>query len=75
MHYFIGLLDTYCKILSGNLTLKKNVLLYILGKFDDISYLSEKMTELHETFNQVYSNSIYLLNLNNILYIKLFFWF
>jgi DNA sulfur modification protein DndB len=46
------------RILPGNLVLRKTILLYLLGKFDNEEYISEQMEILYETFNQEYQNNI-----------------
>ena len=53
------------RILGGNLTLKKNVLLYLLGKFDDENYINESMQNLYVTFNEQYNNEITPVNIED----------
>lgn len=50
------------KILKGKITLQKNVLLYLFGKFDNEEYINREMTELYESFNEEYDNHLVPVN-------------
>lgn len=46
------------KMIGKELRLKRNLLLYILGKFDDTEYINAEMTRIYDSFNINYNNHI-----------------
>lgn len=46
------------KMLGGNAKLKHNLLLFILGKYNNQHEISSGMTKVYELNNQVYNNHI-----------------
>ncbi|WP_417854906.1 DNA sulfur modification protein DndB [Xanthomarina gelatinilytica] len=46
------------KMLGKESKLKKSLLLYVLGKFDDTDYINDEMTRIYELNNQEYLNNI-----------------
>ncbi len=46
------------KMLGKEIKLKNNLLLYLLGKYDDVSEINIEMTRIYNLHNQVYDNHI-----------------
>lgn len=46
------------KMIGKELTLKKNMLAYMIGKYDDTNFIHEGMTRIYENHNQDYDNHI-----------------
>ncbi|WP_405202110.1 DGQHR domain-containing protein [Dokdonia sp. LLG6352-1] len=46
------------KMIGKELTLKKNLLAYLVGKYDDADYIHDGMSRIYETYNEDYDNHI-----------------
>ena len=46
------------KMIGKELTLKKNMLAFMIGKYDDANFIHEGMTRIYENHNEVYDNHI-----------------
>ncbi|SDG56091.1 DGQHR domain-containing protein [Psychroflexus sediminis] len=46
------------KMVTGENRLKKNLILYLLGKFDDESYIHSEMSRIYELNNDIYTHNI-----------------